>query len=235
MDEALKNILELLSPARVFWVNFLEFLPSLLIAIIVLVAGWLLAKVVSFAVVKSLKFVPFISIVTEKAGMDGFLKQGGIKKSTIDILGILIYWLIILVTLLVAFNTLGLTEVASLFKEITTFIPAVIAAVIILAIGLYFARFVEDSLVAYGKNVGMEDDIVLIARMARYAIMIFVFIIAMGQLNLRAELIEYSFLILFGGIVLALALAFGLGSGQEWVGTQLDNIAKRERKKTKAR
>ena len=232
MEEFATRIIETLSPARVFWLNFVDFLPKLIIAVVVLVAGWLLAKVISFAIVKVLKVVPFISLMTEKSGMDGFLKQGGIKKSTIDILGLLIYWLIILVTLLVAFNTLGLTEVSRLFEKITSFIPLVIAAVILLAIGLFFARFVEDALVAYGKNVGM-DDITMIARLARYAIMAFVFIVALGQVKVGGQLIEHTFLILFGGVVFALALAFGLGSGQKWVGTQIDNMAKKEKKKAK--
>lgn len=232
MEEFVSRIIETLSPARVFWLNFVDFLPKLLIAIAVLVAGWLLAKLISFAIVKVLKMITFIPLIAEKSGMDGFLKQGGIKKSTIDILGILIYWLIILVTLLVAFNTLGLTEVSKLFEKITSFIPLVIAAVILLAIGLFFARFVEDALIAYGKNVGMED-INMIARLARYAIMAFVFIVALDQVKVGGQLIEHTFLILFGGIVLALALAFGLGSGQKWVGSQLDNIAKREKKKGK--
>jgi hypothetical protein len=234
MDQFLANLKTTLSPAYQFWGNFVDFIPKLLLAVVILVLGWLLAKAVAFAVVKSLKFIPFISTVTEKAGIDGFLRQGGIKKSTIDILGILIYWLVILVTLLVAFNTLGLTVVSELFGEMTRFIPKVIAAVIILAIGLYFARFVEDALVAYGKNVGMED-ITMIARLARYAIMVFVFIAALGQVKVGGALITNTFLILFGGVVLALALAFGLGSGQKWVGNQIDNMAKNEKKRVKAK
>lgn len=234
MDQFLDKIEKTLSPTYQFLSNFVDFIPKLLLAVVILVLGWLLAKAIAFAIVKSLKFVPFISIVTEKAGIDNFLKQGGIKKSTIDILGLLVYWLVILVTLLVAFNTLGLTVVSELLGEITRFIPKVITAVIILAIGLYFARFVEDALVAYGKNVGMED-ITMIARLARYAIMVFVFIAALGQVKVTGTLLTNTFLILFGGIVFALALAFGLGSGQKWVGTQLDSMAKNEKKRAKAK
>lgn len=234
MDQFLDKIEKTLSPTYQFLSNFVDFIPKLLLAVVILVLGWLLAKAIAFAIVKSLKFVPFISIVTEKAGIDNFLKQGGIKKSTIDILGLLVYWLVILVTLLVAFNTLGLTVVSELLGEITRFIPKVITAFIILAIGLYFARFVEDALVAYGKNVGMED-ITMIARLARYAIMVFVFIAALGQVKVTGTLLTNTFLILFGGIVFALALAFGLGSGQKWVGTQLDSMAKNEKKRAKAK
>ena len=232
MEEAMAQLTKIFSPAKAFLYQLGDFLLLLVVALVILVLGWLLAKFLAFTVVRGLKLINF-NVLTEKAGMDKFLKQGGIKKSTIDILGILVYWLTILVTLLVAFNTLGLAVVSDLFSQVTQFIPKVIVAVIILAIGLYFARFIEDAIAAYGKNVGMEDA-GSIARLSRYAIMVFVFVIALGQMEVGGELITNTFLILFGGIVLAMALAFGLGGGQKMVGTWVDKFVKREAKgKTK--
>ena len=96
----------------------------------------------------------------------------------------------------------------------------------ILAIGLYFARFVSDVLTAYSRNIGLEDA-ALIARMARYAISIFVIIIALGQINIADRILYPAFLILLGGFVLAMALAFGLG-GQKWAGDQLEKFMKKK-------
>ncbi len=219
----------MLEPARVFLVQLVQFLPKFFLAIAVLVAGWLLAKFLQFIVVKALKAVNF-NVVTEKAGVDNFFKQGGIKKTTIDILGILIYWLAILVALLVAFNILGLKEVSDLFSRVAFFIPNVIVAVLIIAIGLYFARFVGDAVVAYAKNVGIQDA-ELMGRISRYAIMVFVIIIALNQVDVGADIVRWTFFILFAGIVLALALAFGLG-GQKWAAGQLDKFMKPEKKKS---
>lgn len=210
-----------LSTVRTFLTQLGQFLPNLLAAVIILVLGWLIAKLFRFTVVKSLKLVNF-GTLTEKAGMDTFLKRGGIRKTTIDILALLVYWLMILVTLLVAFNTLGLTVVSGLVSRITQFIPSVIVAVLILTIGMYFARFVSESVIAYGKNVGLGDA-ELMGRLARYAIMVFVVIIALGEMNIGAAILYPAFLILFGGIVLALALAFGLG-GQKWAAGQLEGF-----------
>ena len=210
-----------LSTVKTFLTQLGQFLPNLLAAVIILVLGWLIAKLFRFAVVKSLKLVNF-GALTEKAGMDTFLKRGGIRKTTIDILALLVYWLMILVTLLVAFNTLGLTVVSDLVSRITQFIPSVIVAVLILTIGMYFARFVSESVIAYGKNVGLGDA-ELMGRLARYAIMVFVVIIALGEMNIGAAILYPAFLILFGGIVLALALAFGLG-GQKWAAGQLESF-----------
>lgn len=216
-----------LNTMREFLLQLAGFLPKLIAAVFILIAGWLLAKAVLFAVVKGLRLINF-GVLTDKAGIDKFLRQGGLRKTTIDILGILFYWLIILATWLVAFNALGLTVVSDLVSRIMQFIPNVIVSIIILTIGLYFARFMSDSVVTYGKNVGL-DDAVLMGRLTRYAIMIFVIIISLGQMNIGEAILYPAFLILFGGVVFAASLAFGLGS-QKWAGIQLEkffNKAKR--------
>jgi hypothetical protein len=209
---------------QLFWIQLGEFLPKFMAALIILVAGWMLAKALHFAVVRGLKIVNFDTL-TDKAGIDKFLKQGGIRKTTTDILGILVYWLIILFTLLGAFNILGLTVVSDLVSRITQFIPNVIVAILILTIGLYFARFISESVIAYGRNVGLEDAD-LMGRLARYSIVGFVIIVALGQMNIGEAILYPAFLILFGGIVLASSLAFGLG-GQKWAATQLEKFFKK--------
>jgi hypothetical protein len=126
------------------------------------------------------------------------------------ILGALIYWLVILVTLVIAFNGLGLTYVTDLVSRVVMFIPKVIVAVLILAVGMYFARFIAQTVSAYCKNVGLEDAD-LLGRISQYAIMTFVVLIALDQVNVVTDIIRQSFLILLAGLVLALALAFGIG------------------------
>lgn len=205
------------------------FLPKLIGAVVILIIGWLLAKLIAYLVMRGLRLVRFNSL-TESAGVDGFLKQGGIKKSTIDIIGILTYWFVILITLLTTFNVLGLGVVAELFNRIALFVPNVIVAVLILAIGLYFARLMGETVVTYCRNVGISDAD-LMGRLTRYAIMAFVIIIALGQIRIGEALLSTAFLILFGAICLALALAFGLG-GQKWAAGALERFMQnRSRKK----
>jgi len=207
-----------LEPVRAFLVQLGEFLPKLILAIIILIAGWLLAKFIKVVVVKGLQAINF-QVLTEKAGIDGFLQQGGIKTGMAGVLGILGYWLVILLTLMVAFNGLGLTYITDLVGRIVLFIPKVIVAVLILAIGLYFARFIAQAVSAYGKNVGMEDA-ELLGRISQYAIMVFVVLIALDQVNVVTDIIRQAFLILLAGVALALALAFGIG-GQKAAGDLL--------------
>lgn len=207
-----------LEPVRAFFVQLGDFLPRLLLAVVILIAGWLLAKGLRFAVQKGLRAVN-LNVLADRAGVDGFLRQGGVQTDTIGILGLLIYWLAILAALVIAFNTLGLGYVTDLLVRIALFIPRVIVAVLILAFGAYFARFIDSSITAYGRNVELED-VELLGRLARYTVMGFVVLIALDQLNIGGDLIRQSFLIILTGIVLALALAFGLG-GREWAAALL--------------
>ena len=83
---------------------------------VVLIGGWLLAKAARFAVVKALRAINF-NVLTERAGIDGFLEQGGIGTDTTGIFGALVYWLVILAALIIAFNGLGLTYITDLLQQ----------------------------------------------------------------------------------------------------------------------
>lgn len=209
----------MLEPVRVFMIQLGEFLPKLIVAIAILVAGWLFAKVIRFAVVKALRVINF-QVLTERAGVDGFLQQGGAKTDTVDILGLLIYWLVILAALVVAFNGLGLAHVTDLLGKITLFIPNVIVAVLVLAFGAYFARFIDATVTTFGKNVELQDA-ELLGRLARFATLIFVVLIALDQISIGVDIVRQSFLILLAGVALALAIAFGIG-GQKWAAGLLE-------------
>lgn len=220
----------LLEPLKVFLAQVGIFLPRLAIAFAVLVVGWLLAKIIRFLVVKAMRAVNF-NVLTDRAGMDGFLRQGGIESDTTDIFGALVYWLVIFATLVIAFNSLGLTYITDLFGQVVTFVPKVIVALLILAFGAYFARFIYNSVIAYCSNVGMQDA-ELLGKLAQYAIVAFVGLIALDQMNVGGDIIRQSFLIILAGVVFALALAFGIG-GQRWAAGLLERWLPRQDKEGK--
>lgn len=199
----------MLEPARAFLLQIAGFLPKLAMAIAVLIAGWLLAKVAMFATVKALRAINF-NVLTERAGLDGFLHQGGIETDTSGIIGALIYWLVVLAALIIGFNGMGLTYIPGLLGDVVRFVPKVIVALLILAFGAYFARFVGNTVITYCRNIELQDADVL-GRLAQYAIMTFVVLIALDQVNVGGDIVRQSFLIILAGVVFALALAFGLG------------------------
>ena len=208
-----------LEPMRALLAQVGTFLPRLALAMAVLIAGWLAAKVVRFAIVRGLRAINF-NILTERAGMDGFLAQGGIERDTTDIFGILVYWLVIFAALVVACNSLGLTYITDLLGQVVLFVPKVLVALVILAFGAYFAAFVGGTVVTYCRNVGIQDAD-LLGKLAQYAIIVFVVLIALDQVSVGGEIIRQSFLIILGGVVLALALAFGIG-GRDWAAELLE-------------
>ena len=208
-----------IEPVRVLLAEVGIFLPKLLIAVIILVAGWLIAKVVRVAFTKGLRLINF-NVLAERAGVDDFLKQGDIKMDTVGIIAVLAYWVVVLLAVMMAFNSLGLSYVTDLIGKIVLFLPKVIVAVLILAIGAYFARFVARIVSTYAKNVGSEDAD-LLGRIAMYATMVFVVLIALDQVSIGGDIIRQTFLIILAGVVLALAIAFGIG-GQKWAGQLLE-------------
>lgn len=209
----------MLEPLRVFLIQVGDFLPRLGIALIVLLAGWFLAKAARFALVKGLRAVNF-HVVSERAGLDSFMRDGGIRVDTTEILGLMVYWLVILGALVIGFNSLGLSYVTDLIGRVLLFVPKVMVALLILAFGAYFARFIAGAITAYCKNVHMQDA-ELLGRLAQYAILTFVVLIALDQVNIGGDIVRQSFLIVLAGLVFALALAFGLG-GKDWAAELLE-------------
>ena len=209
----------MLEPLRVFLVQVGDLLPRLALALLVILLGWFLAKAARYAIAKGLRAVNF-HVVTDRAGLDGFLRDGGIQADTTEIIGLIVYWLVILGALVVGFNSLGLIYVTDLLGRVILFVPKVLVALLVLAFGAYFARFIANAITAYCKNVHIQDA-ELLGRLAQYAILTFVILIALDQVNIGGDIVRQSFLIILAGLVFALALAFGLG-GKEWAAELLE-------------
>jgi hypothetical protein len=209
----------LLEPIHVILLQVGAFLPRLAIAIVAVLVGWVLAKAARFAIVKALRAINF-NVLTERAGLDEFLRQGGIRRDITDIFGVLVYWLVILAALVIAFNTLGLNYITELLRQVVMFVPRLMIALVILAFGAYFARFISGAVMAYCRSIGVQDAD-LLGHLAQYAILAFVVLIALEHMQLGGEIVRYSFLIVLAGSVLALALAFGLG-GKAWAAEMLE-------------
>ena len=209
----------MLEPLRVFLGELGQLLPRILLAVVVLIAGWLVAKLVRFAVDKALRAINF-QVLTERAGMDGFLRNGGIQSDTTELFALLCYWLVILAALIVGFNSLGLAYVTDLLARVVLFVPKVMVALVILAFGAYFARVVGEVVSAYFRNVHMQDADIL-GRIARYALLTFVVLIALDQVNVGGDIVRQTFLIILAGVVFALALSFGL-AGKDWAADLLE-------------
>ncbi len=216
----------LLEPLHTFLLEAAAMLPKLLLAAIIVLAGWLIAKALRLAVVKGLRAMN-LHVLTERAGTDDMLQQGGARIDTIGLIGLLVYWLTLLAALVLAFNGLELAYVTEMVGRLAMFVLRLIVAVVIVAYGAYFARFIESRVLAHGRAYGVADA-ELLAMLARYAVLAFVLLIALDQMDIGGDVIRESFLILLAGVVFALALAFGLG-GRRWAEGLLDRWWSRRR------
>jgi Conserved TM helix len=215
----MQSIDMLLDTTREFLHQLAALLPRLVLALAVLLLGWLIAKAVRFAVEKGLRTINF-NVLTERAGTDNFLIQGGMRGDTTTLFGLFAYWLVLLAALIIAFNGLGVTYITDLLQRVVLFAPKILVAALVVIFGSYFARFVGAAVHTYCVEAKILDADIL-GRIARYLIMTFVVMIALSQIEVGGDIVQKTFLIILGGFMLAVALAFGLG-GREWAAALLE-------------
>jgi len=214
-----------------FATKITAFLPELIGAIIIFVAGWIIARLVKLAVERLLKLVRFDK-ATEKTGVQEFLKKGGIVRVPSEIIGSLVYWFLMILVIIAALDALGLPIVSDLLNSIFLYIPNVVAAIIVLILGFLLGNLLSAVVRTAASNAGLKNAKGL-GDLALYAIVFFSGAIALIQLGIGEEIVTAAFGIAFGAAALALALAFGLG-GREVAAEYLKRWLE-ERKKTPAR
>jgi small-conductance mechanosensitive channel len=201
-----------------FATKIMLFLPELIGAIIIFVAGLIIAKLVQMLIVKLLRLVRFDS-AADKTGVKGFLDKGNIIKTPSEIIGSLVYWFVMILALIASMDALGLPIVSDILNDIFLYIPNVVAAIIILILGLLFGNLLSAVVRTAASNAGLTTAEGL-AKTALYAIVVFSVAIALIQLGIGEEIVASAFGLSFGAVALAFGLAFGLG-GKEVAGEYL--------------
>ncbi|MFH1625659.1 MAG: hypothetical protein ABID54_10980 [Pseudomonadota bacterium] len=192
-----------------FATKITAFLPELIGAILIFVVGWIVARLVKLAMVKLLKLIRFDK-ATEKTGVQEFLKKGDITKAPSEIMGSLVYWFIMILVIIASLDALGLPIVSNLLNSILFYIPNVVAAIIVLVLGFLLGDLLSAVVRTAASNAGFKNAEGM-GKLALYAIVFFSGAIALDQLEIGVEIVGAAFVIAFGALALALALAFGLG------------------------
>lgn len=205
------------------WWQLQSFLPRVLIALLFLILGWLLAGLVRRGTIRLLRLLR-LDTAAERTGVEDFLLRGGVRLTAIGLVGQFLYWSILLVVALAVFNTLGLTVSTLLLDEVASYLPNVLAALLIVVFGLVFARFLRGLVYTYLNNIGAENA-ATVGLLTQGAILAFVATLALEQLRIGGQVLVSAFQLAFGGLCLALALAFGLG-GRDWAARVLERTRK---------
>ncbi len=185
-------------------------LPNLLGALLLLVLGWVIGRVAQFSVAGVLRRLG-VDKLAERAGIGDALAKAGWSASVSEVLARLVYWLILLVFLLAAVESLGLPGVTGTLGGLVSYLPHVLAAAVIVLIGSLLARVVGDGVGALAVQSGMTTGPVL-GQLVRYVLVIFAVILAMEQLGVETTLLVTASIAVIAASALALALAFGLGN-----------------------
>ena len=197
-------------PVKSMLVQIGGFVSALCAVILILVVGWIIAKIIKNLVVRVLDVLQIDSYAA-KVGVDKVLAKGGIKYSISELIGVLSYWVVVLITVVIAMSTVNLNQqAAGLLNTIVLYIPRVISAIFILILGLFFASFVNTAVQTAAANAGVEQS-GLLGRLSQLIIIVFTVDIGLRQIQIDISAIENAVVIILGSIGLAFALAFGLG------------------------
>ncbi len=191
----------------------MSFLPSLLGAIIVFLAGWIIASTIGKLVQKFLKALR-VDIAVAKIGWSGKFSGSDMNLTVSSLLGGLVEWFLILVFLMAAADILGLGEVTTFLNSILLYIPNVIVAVIILATVFLFGNFIYNVVKGSTRAAGIMSA-TLLAKISKWAIIIFGIFAALLQLGVASSLVSTIFIGVVAMLSLAGGLAFGLGGRDE--------------------
>ena len=205
----------------------ITFFPNLLAMITIFVVGFFIAWLVKLLLLRFLKAIQF-DRVSERWGLTYIFSKGGMSYSLTRLLSRFFYWIIVLITLILGINALELTATQNFIARFFNYLPHLFAAVIILVIGYLIAVFLGQAALIAAVNAQMESAR-LLGRVIRWFIIILSLTMALSQLGIAQNVIVAAFTILFGGIILALAVAFGWG-GRELAKDFLEKLSKRAEK-----
>jgi len=195
------------------WFGVVSFVPNLVVALIILIIGWLVGALFGRAIWQVFRSLR-VDEALRRAGFETALKKGGMNLDSGAFIGGLVKWFVIVVFLVASFNVLGLTEV-NLFLEqvVIAYLPRVIVAALILLVGGVVGDIAQRVVITAGKSAEVRSSH-FAGTIAKWAVWIFAILVALSQLGIAAAFSQTLFTGVVIAISLALGLSFGLG-GQE--------------------
>jgi len=201
-----------------------NFLASLLLFIVGLAIGWLL-RIISARIFRTLKLDRF----AESLGLEEVLNKGGIKYPLSEIFSRIIGWITIVTFTIISLKTLEIPTVEGILERFLLYLPNVFTAALILFFGYLLSNFLGRAALIASVNAGLKVS-GLIGKLVKLTVFILSVTMSLEQLGIGSSTIIVAFAIVFGGIILALALAFGLG-GRDIAKEYLEKKLKNEDKK----
>lgn len=206
----MENFIELLwQPFRDFWVGLVGFIPNFLAMLIITAAGLFIAWVAKAVLNKAFGALSFDGWC-DRAGLTAMVRKANVWSKPSDILLKAIYWFIAIIFVMMGLTALRLQAIDSLTMQFFMYLPRAFSALLILIIGYIVTGFVSRAVLISAVNGGYHYA-KLLAEAVRMLLIVLILAMAFEQLQVAPGIVVAAFSIIFGGIVIALAIAFGVG------------------------
>ena len=198
-----------IEPLQALYTKVAEFAPNMLAAILMLIVGYIFAKLAGFLLGNLLKKIG-ANKLSEKVGISRALENSGVKKDFSALIGTVVFWMIMLTFVVSACDTLGLERVSSTIDDFILYLPKVIAAAVVLLIGLFVSNFVRNAIQASTNGLAQYGDI--LSRAAYGLLAIISIVLSISQLDVDVTLLNQIIQITLFSIAVAVMLSMGLGT-----------------------
>ncbi|MDA3905263.1 MAG: mechanosensitive ion channel [Bacteroidales bacterium] len=187
-----------------------SFLPGVISAIILVLLGWLLAKVLSKFVAKVLNLLQFDKF-SEKINDQAWMKNATFKVVPSKIIGKFVYWIVLFLFFITASDTLGWDSVSKSFNQLINYLPSLFSAIIIFILGFYFSTIIRDIINKTLSSLQIASAKIL-AEVAFYLIMLIVATTSLEQAGVSTALLTSNITIIIGALALTIAVSFAISS-----------------------
>jgi len=212
-----------LEPFKRFIQKIAGFLPNLLTSIIIIGLGFLVALVVKRGVTKASIFLK-IDRLSDKIGLEQILKRCGIRGTLSGVIGKAAFWVVLISFVIMGLDSLKMLAVENLLEAFWLYLPNVIVSVIIVVAGYLLGNFLGRAALIASVNAGLALA-GLIGKFVKFTVFIMSATMALELLGIGKDTVLIAFAIVFGGVVLALSLAFGFG-GRDAAKDYIDRMLK---------
>ncbi len=189
--------------------NFQEVFLNIIVMIVVMIMGFIISWFVKKLLSKLLILFRFDKWAQD-AGIVTFLEKGGIKTPPSLVLSKVVYWVFIVLFLSFGLNYMGITQFSEYASRVSSALPNIIASLVIVIIGIIFSNFLGRIIYLTCENAKIKYGD-FIAKGVRILLIVITFGIVFEYIGLGNTIVTISFLIVFGGIVLTMSLALGIG------------------------
>lgn len=188
----------------------LDIIPKVLGVIFLMLAGWLIAKLLR-SITKKLLSTIKVDELAEKIGLDKIFNEINLKVVISKLISQFVYWIVFLMFVISAFESMGMTIISNEITKLIGYLPQFISALFMFVGGILLANFVKKNVVAATNSIGLSSSKV-IGNIVFYVIAIFVTITALNQAGIDTSLITSNIVIIMGAILLAFGISYGFAS-----------------------